>query len=93
MARPVPVHRQRGLDGADAAAAREGLLVVPALADELRRLVRPDGPAPPTSAELRLEYASLLGWTGGRCWPRGAASPEVAQLVADSLPGDGGQYS
>ena len=40
-------------------------LLSPALADELRRLVRPDGPAPPTSAELRLEYGSLLGWTGG----------------------------
>jgi len=39
--------------------------VSPALADELRHLIRKRKPATPTADELRVEYASLLGWTGG----------------------------
>ena len=39
--------------------------VSPALAGELDGLTRQDGTAPPTVSELRIEYASLLGWTGG----------------------------
>ena len=35
------------------------------LAGELDRLVRRRGTAPATVGELRLEYASLLGWVGG----------------------------
>jgi hypothetical protein len=38
--------------------------VSPALADELRRLIRQHQAAAPTPDELRVEYASLLGWTG-----------------------------
>lgn len=37
----------------------------PALGDELDRLVPPDGTGPATQQELRIEYASLLGWTDG----------------------------
>jgi hypothetical protein len=39
--------------------------VSPALADELRHLIRKGQAAAPTAGELRVEYASLLGWTGG----------------------------
>jgi hypothetical protein len=39
--------------------------VSPALAGELDYLIRHDGTAPATTSELRIEYASLLGWTGG----------------------------
>lgn len=39
--------------------------VSPALARELRHLIGTGGTIPPTAAELRIEYASLLGWTGG----------------------------
>ena len=35
------------------------------LAGELDRLIRRRGTAPPTVGELRIEYASLLGWVGG----------------------------
>ena len=35
------------------------------LAGELDRLVRRRGTAPATVGELRIEYASLLGWVGG----------------------------
>ena len=38
--------------------------VSPALADELHRLVFPDEKEP-SAAQLRLEYASLLGWASG----------------------------
>lgn len=37
----------------------------PALAGELRRLVSRTEATAPTADELRLEYVSLLGWTGG----------------------------
>ncbi len=37
----------------------------PALAGELRHLVSRTEPTAPTADELRMEYASLLGWTGG----------------------------
>jgi hypothetical protein len=39
--------------------------VSPALADELRHLIRQRQVTAPTADELRVEYASLLGWTGG----------------------------
>lgn len=39
--------------------------VSPALAGELRHLIPQDQAAAPTADELRVEYASLLGWTGG----------------------------
>jgi hypothetical protein len=35
------------------------------LAGELRHLIRQRQAAAPTADELRVEYASLLGWTGG----------------------------
>lgn len=35
------------------------------LATELFRLIHPDQPAPTTAEELRVEYASLLGWVAG----------------------------
>ena len=35
------------------------------LAGELDRLVRRHGTVPATVGELRVEYADLLGWTGG----------------------------
>jgi hypothetical protein len=38
--------------------------VSPALASELRHLIREGQAAVPTADELRVEYASLLGWTG-----------------------------
>jgi hypothetical protein len=38
--------------------------VSPALADELHHLVDQHEAAAPTADELRVEYASLLGWTG-----------------------------
>ena len=38
--------------------------VSPALADELRHLICQSHAAAPTADELRVEYASLLGWTG-----------------------------
>jgi len=37
----------------------------PALTAEFQRLVRLSGPQAPTPAELRVEYAGMLGWTGG----------------------------
>jgi hypothetical protein len=37
----------------------------PALTAELQRLVRLSSSEAPTAAELRVEYAGLLGWTGG----------------------------
>jgi hypothetical protein len=39
--------------------------VSPALAGELDRLTRQDDTAPATIGQLRIEYATLLGWTGG----------------------------
>jgi hypothetical protein len=39
--------------------------VSPALAGELRHLIRHSQAAAPTADELRVQYASLLGWTGG----------------------------
>ena len=39
--------------------------VSPALADELDRLTRQEDTAPATIGELRIAYATLLGWTGG----------------------------
>lgn len=39
--------------------------VSPELAGELRHLSGTGWTAAPTPAELRIEYASLLGWTGG----------------------------
>jgi len=39
--------------------------VSPALVDELDYLTRQNGTAPATASELRVEYASVLGWTGG----------------------------
>ena len=38
--------------------------VSPALAGELRRLISHKQAAAPTADELRVEYTSLLGWTG-----------------------------
>jgi proteasome activator-like protein len=38
--------------------------VSPELAGELRHLIRHSQAAAPTADELRVEYASLLGWTG-----------------------------
>jgi len=38
--------------------------VSPALAGELRHLIRHNQAAAPTADELRVEYTSLLGWTG-----------------------------
>jgi hypothetical protein len=38
--------------------------VSPALAGELHRLLD-GGEAEPSAAEIRIEYASLLGWVGG----------------------------
>jgi hypothetical protein len=37
----------------------------PALAGELSRLLRHDGTEPVTIGKLRIEYATVLGWTGG----------------------------
>jgi Protein of unknown function (DUF2587) len=37
----------------------------PALTAELERLLRPGRPEEMTPAELRVEYAAVLGWTGG----------------------------
>jgi len=37
----------------------------PALSAELQRLLRPSRPEKLTPAELRVEYAGVLGWTGG----------------------------
>ena len=37
----------------------------PALRGELDHLTRHDGTVPATTSELRIEYASLVGWTGG----------------------------
>ncbi len=37
----------------------------PALTAELQSLLRLSGSDAPTAGELRIEYASLLGWTGG----------------------------
>jgi hypothetical protein len=39
--------------------------VSPALAGELRHIIGQGKAAAPTVDELRVEYASLLGWTGG----------------------------
>jgi hypothetical protein len=39
--------------------------VSPPLAGELRNLIGPEEPAEPTTEQLRIEYASVLGWTGG----------------------------
>lgn len=39
--------------------------VSPALVGELRHLIGTGGTGPPTAADLRIEYASLLAWTGG----------------------------
>jgi hypothetical protein len=39
--------------------------VSPALAAGLRHLIRQRKAAAPTADELRVEYASLLGWIGG----------------------------
>ncbi len=39
--------------------------VSPMLAGELRRLVGHGGTVPLTLAQLRVDYAGLLGWTGG----------------------------
>jgi hypothetical protein len=39
--------------------------VSPMLASELRRLVGHGGTVPLTLAQLRVDYAGLLGWTGG----------------------------
>jgi hypothetical protein len=39
--------------------------VSPMLASELRRLTGHDGTVPLTLAELRVDYAGVLGWTGG----------------------------
>jgi hypothetical protein len=39
--------------------------VSPALAGELDYLTRQNDPTPATTSELRIEYASLLGWTSG----------------------------
>jgi hypothetical protein len=39
--------------------------VSPTLAAELRHLIPQGQAAAPTADELRVEYASLLGWTGG----------------------------
>jgi hypothetical protein len=39
--------------------------VSPVLADELHHLIGQGRNASPTLAELRVDYASVLGWTGG----------------------------
>ncbi len=39
--------------------------VSPVLAGELHHLIDDDGGAEPSAAQLRIEYASLLGWLGG----------------------------
>lgn len=49
----------------EAAAAELRQSVSPALAGELDRLTRHDDTAPTTTGRLRIEYATLLGWTGG----------------------------
>ena len=56
------------------------------LAGELRHLIRQRQAAAPTADELRVEYASLLGWTGGLViemlrsrWPtRRSPGPAIA---------------
>lgn len=53
---------QRQLQAATAELRRP---VSPALAGELDRLTHQGGIAPATTGELRIEYATLLGWTGG----------------------------
>jgi Bacterial proteasome activator len=53
---------QRQLDAVTAELERS---VSPALAGELRHLTHHEHAAAPTADELRVEYASLLGWTGG----------------------------
>jgi hypothetical protein len=77
---------QRQLRAATAELQRS---VSPTLAAELGRLVRCDGP--PTAGELRIEYASLLGWTGGLVI---SMLEQLEQGLADvetggSVPGDG----
>ena len=52
---------QRQLEAATTELKRS---VSPALASELRHLIRQVG-ATPTAPELRIEYASLLGWASG----------------------------
>jgi Protein of unknown function (DUF2587) len=67
--------------------------VSPALARELRHLIPPGRAAVPTADELRVEYASLLGWIGGLVIGMlseiQVASAKVAQsgLGADSITG------
>jgi hypothetical protein len=53
---------QRQLDAVTAELERS---VSPALAGEMRRLLGAGRPGTPTTAELRVRYASLLGWTSG----------------------------
>jgi hypothetical protein len=70
----VPPPRDRCLRCAPAGPARLAAEAVvrsaqrslsPAFGDELDRLVPLDGTGPATQEELRIEYASLLGWTDG----------------------------
>ncbi len=53
---------QRQLDAVTAELERS---VSPALAGELRQLTRHRPAVAPTADELRVEYASLVAWTGG----------------------------
>jgi Protein of unknown function (DUF2587) len=48
-----------------ALAAEVGRSPSPALTSELQRLLRPSRAEDLTPAELRVEYAGVLGWTGG----------------------------
>ena len=54
------LHRQLQAITTELAGAMSGKL-----ADELDRLARPSEVASPTVAELRIEYACLLGWVSG----------------------------
>lgn len=59
---PAAARLQRQLDALTAELARS---LSPALAGELHHLIPRSGAAAPTADELRVRYASLLGWTGG----------------------------
>ena len=60
--------------------------VSPALADELRHLIPQGQAAAPTADELRVEYASLLGWTGGLVIEMLSQIEVASEKVARSSP-------
>jgi hypothetical protein len=57
----------------------------PALTAELQHLLRPGRPEELTPAELRVEYAGVLGWTGGLIVAI-LAQLEKARLRAGAMP-------